>query len=136
MLKFWFRNKERFPLLCKVVQELFCLQVSSSSSERAFSVGGSICSQKRRRFNPETVERLSLIKLNRKKLQEYEAKYGIPKPIIPVTPSDTDFDIEEDLELLLSNTDNIQDELFYDDLDYFDDEDTSTNGQDNTVVLD
>ena len=39
LLKWWLGQKERLPILAKVVREVFAIPASSATSERVFSVG-------------------------------------------------------------------------------------------------
>ena len=72
----------------------------------------------------ENVERLAIIKLNRLRLQEYEEKYGIPKPLIKVSPCPTDFDTEEGMSTIMSPEDEMENDGIVDYLgvDYIDDD--------------
>ena len=94
MLQWWKAHKNQFPLISKAVRELLSVPASSSSSERAFSVGGLICSKKRGHLSPKRIEDLALIKLNYFSVKSYFEMNGKPDKSVTV-PDDTDFGLEE-----------------------------------------
>lgn len=86
--------------MAKVVREILCIPASSSSSERVFSTGSLICSQRRGHLSPRRVEQLAILKLNEKAVRDYEELYGIPER--KHTPTPDDFELEEDFNLTLN----------------------------------
>ena len=94
--------------MARVVREILCIPASSSSSERVFSVGSLICSQRRSNLSRKRVEQLAILKLNKKVVREYEEKHGIPEK--KHSPSPDDFEVEEDLNLYLS-PEEVEDEF-------------------------
>ena len=58
VLKFWKENAKSFPLLVKVVQKYFCIQSTSTSSERTLSTGGAFVTAKRNKLDPLNVNML------------------------------------------------------------------------------
>ena len=93
-MKWWKCNKDKFPLMSKAVRVIYCIPASSSSSERAFSVGGLICSQRRGKLSPKKIEELAIIKLNHAAVKAYKDKHG-GCPKMDVTPNHDDFELEE-----------------------------------------
>ena len=108
------------PLLAKVAKEILCIPASSSSSERAFSMGGLICTKNRNRLSPSTIEDLATIKLNNAALKSYIENNGVPEKKHIV--KDDDFELEED-ELVLEFNDEDDDSDIYDEEDTNDIED-------------
>ena len=96
MLKWWKAHKNQFPLMSQAVRELLSVPASSSSSERAFSVGGLICSKKRGHLSPKRIEDLALIKLNYFSVKSYVDMNGKPDKSDTV-PDDKDFGLEEEV---------------------------------------
>ena len=47
VLQWWKEHESKLPLLAKMARNYFCIPVTSASSERMFSVGGNICTDKR-----------------------------------------------------------------------------------------
>ena len=92
-MKWWKCHKAQFPLMSKAVRGRYCIPAASSSSERAFSVGGLICSQRRGRLSPKKIEELVIIKLNQAAVKAYKDKHGVPK--MDVIPNQDDFELEE-----------------------------------------
>ena len=90
MLKWWKAHKNQFPLMSQAVRELLCVPASSSASERAFSVGGLICSQRRGLLSTKRIEELANIKLNYTAVKTYVDKNGKPKKV-DLVPEDEDF---------------------------------------------
>ena len=80
--------------MSQAVRELLCVPASSSASERAFSVGGLICSQRRGLLSPKRIEELANIKLNYFAVKSYVDKNGKPNKSDTV-PDDEDFGLEE-----------------------------------------
>ena len=94
MLKWWKAHKNQFPLMSQAARELLCVPASSSASERAFSIGGLICSQRRCNLSPKRIEELANIKLNYFDVKSYVDKNGKPKKN-DLVPDDEDFGLEE-----------------------------------------
>ena len=89
-MKWWKAHKNQFPLMSQAVRELLCVPASSSASERAFSVGGLICSQRRGFLSTKRIEELANIKLNYTAVKTYVDKNGKPKKV-DLVPEDEDF---------------------------------------------
>lgn len=89
-MKWWKAHKNQFPLMSQAVRELLCVPASSSASERAFSVGGLICSQRRGLLSTKRIEELANIKLNYTAVKTYVDKNGKPKKV-DLVPEDEDF---------------------------------------------
>jgi hypothetical protein len=64
VLVFWKDNAKNFPLLSKVVRKYFCIQATSTSSERTFSTGGAIATPKRNKLDPLNVHMLVFLREN------------------------------------------------------------------------
>lgn len=69
VLNFWKENAKTFPLLVKVVRKYFCIQSTSTSSERTFSTGGAVVTAKRNKLDPVNVNMLVYLKENLGKVQ-------------------------------------------------------------------
>lgn len=93
-LKWWRSHKNQFPLMSKVVRATYCTPAASSASERAFSMGSLVCSQRRGRLSPKKIEELAIIKLNHAAVKLYKEKHG-KIPEMDVTPANDDFEMEE-----------------------------------------
>ena len=89
-MKWWKAHKNQFPFMSQAVRELLCVPASSSASERAFSVGGLICSQRRGLLSTKRIEELANIKLNYTAVKTYVDKNGKPKKV-DLVPEDEDF---------------------------------------------
>ena len=89
-MKWWKAHKNQFPLMSQAVRELLCVPASSSASERAFSVGGLICSQRRGLLSTKRIEELANIKLNYTAVKTYVDKNGKPNKG-DLVPEDEDF---------------------------------------------
>ena len=89
-MKWWKAHKNQFPLMSQAVRELVCVPASSSASERAFSVGGLICSQRRGLLSTKRIEELANIKLNYTAVKTYVDKNGKPSKG-DLVPEDEDF---------------------------------------------
>ena len=61
-LDFWRTNEQRLPLLAVIAKRILVIQGSSSESERHFSTGGVIVSEKRNRASASTVESLVVLR--------------------------------------------------------------------------
>ena len=62
LLDFWRTNEKRLPLLASIAKRILVKQGSSSESERHFSAGGVIVSEKRSRASASTVELLVVLR--------------------------------------------------------------------------
>lgn len=58
----WFKNSTVYPRLFKLFMKLSCVQASSASSERAFSAGGNIVTEKRSLILPKHVNNLIVLR--------------------------------------------------------------------------
>ena len=52
--KFWYTNKERFPILYSMALKYMCVPATSAPSERVFSVASKILTKFRNRLDPDT----------------------------------------------------------------------------------
>ena len=80
--------------MSKAVRVNYCVPAASSASERAFSMGSLICSQRRGNLSPKRIEELAIIKLNYWAVQAYKDKYG-GVPNVDIAPHHNDFELEE-----------------------------------------
>jgi len=62
LLEFWRTYEARLPLLSTIAKRILVIQGSSSESERHFSAGGIIVSEKRSRASADTVESLVVLR--------------------------------------------------------------------------
>ena len=63
----WWRNESnRYPLVAQLVRKYLSVCVTSVPSERVFSCGGNIVSDKRACLKPDTVDSLVFLALNMK----------------------------------------------------------------------
>jgi hypothetical protein len=62
LLEFWRTHQARLPLLSTIAKRILVIQGSSSESERHFSAGGMIVSEKRSRASADTVESLIVLR--------------------------------------------------------------------------
>ena len=69
VLNFWKENCKNYPMLSKVVRKLFCIQATSTSSERTFSTGGAIVTAKRSNLDPMNVNMMVYLRENLGKVQ-------------------------------------------------------------------
>ena len=66
--------------MSRAVRETYCVPAASSASERAFSMGSLICTQRRGNLAPKRIEELAIIKLNYWAVKSFKDKYGgIPR---------------------------------------------------------
>ena len=82
-LAFYKENCECLPIISKIVRFVLAIPASSATSERAFSVGTQICTARRMHMKPEKVEDLTIIKINKKIVDDYLKKYSIPLLTMP-----------------------------------------------------
>lgn len=83
LLPSWKSVKDKLPLLAKVARNVFSLQVTSSSSERAFSVGTKVSTSKRFHLAPEKIENTVVFNINMNLVENYRAKKTVPKLKMP-----------------------------------------------------
>ena len=69
VLLFWKEHQRTFPMLAKIVKRYFCIQSTSCSSERTFSIGGDTVTAKRNRLDPKNVHMLVYIRDNLQKVK-------------------------------------------------------------------
>ncbi|CAF3826826.1 unnamed protein product [Rotaria sp. Silwood1] len=62
LLDFWRTNETKLPLLSAIAKRILVIQGSSSESERHFSSGGNIVSERRSRASASTVESLVVLR--------------------------------------------------------------------------
>ena len=62
LLQFWRTHQAQLPLLSIIAKRILVIQGSSSESERHFSAGGMIVSEKRCRASSDTVESLIVLR--------------------------------------------------------------------------
>ena len=63
-LNWWSSHCNSFPTLAKLAKKYLCINASSVSSERLFSISGNIVSRKRSLLKPETVNKLVFLSCN------------------------------------------------------------------------
>ena len=73
----WAEHSGKYPKLAKIAREVLAIPASSSSSERVFSVTGSIVSKRRHRLSNKHIEDLAIINLNYSKLEEIRDKFKV-----------------------------------------------------------
>ena len=69
-------------------------KTSRLSTERAFSVGGLMCSQRKCKPSSKKIEELAIIKVNQSAVKSSKEKHG-GCPKMDVTPNQDDFVLEE-----------------------------------------
>jgi hypothetical protein len=70
MLAWWKDHQDVLPLLSYLARVVLAIPAASSKSERVFSTAGLVVTPLRNRLDPEKVEDLLMIKLNKKLLQD------------------------------------------------------------------
>jgi hypothetical protein len=70
MLAWWKDHQDVLPLLSYLARVVLAIPAASSKSERLFSTAGLVVTPLRNRLDPEKVEDLIMIKLNKKLLQD------------------------------------------------------------------
>lgn len=110
-LDFYRDHSKLFPILCKIVREIYSIPASSACSERVFSVGGLICTAKRSRLLPEKLSDLMLLKLNSQAVLKYKEKHKVEKKF---TPAETRDCIRVDLEAMANPEDDSEEEYVED----------------------
>lgn len=60
--KWWFENSNTYPTLFKLFMKLSCIPATTASSERAFSAGGNIITNKRSMILPKHVNNLIVLR--------------------------------------------------------------------------
>ena len=63
-LQWWYDHKRHFPHLSLMAKKYLCIPATSVPSERAFSVAGYICNEKRSCLLPENVSTLVFLAAN------------------------------------------------------------------------
>lgn len=69
VLAWWKKNGSNMPLLSQIARDILAIPMASSSSERVFSAGGSIVTDKRHNLATESVKKLLLVKVNYDKVK-------------------------------------------------------------------
>ena len=113
ILEFWKKHENLFPILTKFVREICCITASSATSERVFSTGTQVCTPKRCRLNPQTIENLIIYKQNYYKVKHFKENYNIKKSL---ERGMADYVAEPDVEVIEDQIDDIEDEFFDEDL--------------------
>ena len=70
VLKYWFDKKPLYPTVSRTAMSYLACPMSSVTSERMFSLAGNILTKKRCAMNPDTLNKLAIIKVNRKYLNK------------------------------------------------------------------
>jgi len=65
-LKWWNENKNIYPTLFEIMKRRFCIQGTSVPSERMFSKGGQVVTEKRNRLSSKRVEQIIFLNFNLK----------------------------------------------------------------------
>ena len=65
LMLFWSRNKNRYKLLSLLAEEILAVQISSSESERVFSLCSYLDDQKSNNYDPKNFENLVIIVKNK-----------------------------------------------------------------------
>ena len=76
VLDWWKKHEAVLPLLSKQAKKVFTIPASSAKSERVYSTGGNVVTQKRNRTAAKKVEALILIKENKSKVEDFKQKSG------------------------------------------------------------
>jgi len=97
ILEWWNQMKSVFPLLSSCAREVLCLPVSSSSSERAFSIGGQVLMPRRCSLKSNKIEDLCIIKINQDRVENYVEKYKMTKEKVDINDVRADNDEEGDI---------------------------------------
>ena len=66
VLLWWQEHKAVYPFLARVARKLLCVPASSTSSERVFSVCGSLVSKKRANLSPDMIDMMVFLNKNSK----------------------------------------------------------------------
>ena len=90
------QNQKELPLLAAMARKYLCPPVTSCSSERLFSLGGNIISDKRHKMKPETLQKIMFIKENfplvKSKIRSWDKKCpgepGYQSQLLPSTSQD------------------------------------------------
>lgn len=64
LLHWWYINSDNFPIVSKIARKYLCIQPSSSSIERTWSIATNICTKKRNKLSSETLQSLIILKSN------------------------------------------------------------------------
>lgn len=62
LCKYWYENRELFPVLYKLSLKYLCVPGSSATAESKFSLAGFLINEKRILLNPKVVDDLLLLK--------------------------------------------------------------------------
>lgn len=65
-IKWWYENKNVYPILFEIMKRRLCIQATSVPSERVFSKGGQIITEKRSRLTSKRVEQIIFLNCNLK----------------------------------------------------------------------
>ena len=76
VLNWWKKHEAVLPLLSKQAKKVLTIPASSAKSERVYSTGGNVVTQKRNRTAAKKVEALILIKENKSKVEDFKQKSG------------------------------------------------------------
>ena len=79
VLKWFKKHSSELPRLCRIVQSVFCVPASSSSSERVSSQTGQLCTKKRMSLAASKVEELLVIHQNADLIENLTKEFNIPK---------------------------------------------------------
>jgi len=124
ILDFWRRHLEMFAATSPCVREVLATPASSSSSERAFSIGTKVCDDTRTSLAPVKISELMLINIGEKDVDHYKAEYTIPKRYVGRKVTQL---VEQEMEpRLLEMEDEFYDEFDVTDTEDFEDYDTDT----------
>lgn len=116
-LEWWKEHREELPLLSALACHYLCIQVTSGSSERAFSTGGQDVSYKRTNLTPShasklvfIIENINYIKTDVKKWAKEEEEILEPdseeeEDVFDEDDDDDDY-IDEDIEDICVESDN------------------------------
>ena len=84
VLDWWRKHEDVLPLLARIARKVLAIPSSSAKSERVFSTGGNVVTNKRGRLDPKKVEELVIICENLPLLKELSKD----KPDIEVTSAE------------------------------------------------
>ena len=73
LLDFWLPNQSKFPILSQLARKFLCIQATSASSERIFSIASNIISKFRNRLSPENAGTILFVN---KMLEWYKQESG------------------------------------------------------------
>ena len=64
IIRYWYENRNKFPLLYELSLKYLCIPATSTPSERVFSKAGEIVSIKRSKLKPKNVNNLIFLNKN------------------------------------------------------------------------